>query len=199
VDVRVLAATARDLEAEVAAGRFREDLFYRLNVLRIELPPLRERPEDIPLLVRDLLEGCAGRVGAPAPVVTVEAMRCLCAHRWCGNVRELANVLERASLLADGGVIAAEHLPDDVRGTMSDNLRLNDAVERFERGHIATVLRLCQGNREKAAEELGISPATLYRRLERLNLKGFEVHRADTADDAPSRGPEPVTRTLRIE
>jgi DNA-binding NtrC family response regulator len=195
-EARVLAATHRRLDTMIADGTFREDLFYRLNVLRIQLPPLRERPEDIPPLVRDLLAGCAGRVGAPAPAVTVEAMRCLCAHGWRGNVRELANVLERASLLADGGRVAVEHLPDDVRGTVSDNLQLSDAVERFERAHIATVLRLCGGNREKAAEELGVSPATLYRRLERLHLKGFEIHRApDTADGAPSEEPEPVTST----
>ena len=104
--------------------------------------------------------------------MTPEALRALCQHPWRGNVRELSNVLERAVILADEGRIDLDQLPADVRESAAPRLSLPEAVDRFERAHIAMVLRLCEGNREKAAEELGISPATLYRRLERLGLKG---------------------------
>ena len=171
-EARVVAATNRDLALEAQAGRFREDLYYRLNVLRIRLPPLRERPEDIPGLVSSLLARHGSRPGARIPAVSPEALRALCRHPWRGNVRELSNVLERATILADDGRIDLDQLPDDVRESAAPRLSLPEAVDRFERSHIALVLRLCDGNRERAAEELGISAATLYRRLERLGLKG---------------------------
>ena len=171
-EARVVAATNRDLALEAQAGRFREDLYYRLNVLRIRLPPLRERPEDIPGLVTSLLARHGSRPGARIPAVSPEALRALCRHPWRGNVRELSNVLERATILADEGRIDLDQLPDDVRESAAPRLSLPEAVDRFERSHIALVLRLCDGNRERAAEELGISAATLYRRLERLGLKG---------------------------
>jgi len=170
-EARILVATHRDLGAMVKEGRFREDLFYRLNVLRIHLPPLRERPEDIPSLVHQLLQRHAMRNGAAMPHLTPEAMRALCQHPWRGNAREVANVLERALILADDGSIGLLQLPTDFREG-SAGLALQDAVNRSERAHIALVLRLCGGNRERAAAELGISPATLFRRLERLGLKG---------------------------
>ena len=171
-EARIVAATNRDLGAAAGAGRFREDLYYRLNVLHIRLPPLRERPEDIPGLVTALLGRHAARAGSAVPAVTPEALRAICLYPWRGNARELSNVLERAVILADEGRIDLDQLPDDVRESAAPRLSLPDAVDRFERSHIALVLRLCEGNREKAAEELGISPATLYRRLERLGLKG---------------------------
>ena len=170
-EARILVATHRDLGAMVKEGRFREDLFYRLNVLRIHLPPLRERPEDIPSLVHQMLQRHAMRNGATVPRLTPEAMRALCQHPWRGNAREVANVLERALILADDGSIGILQLPTDFREG-SGGLALQDAVNRSERAHIALVLRLCGGNRERAAAELGISPATLFRRLERLGLKG---------------------------
>lgn len=169
-EARILVATHRDLDAMVKEGRFREDLFYRLNVLRIHLPPLRDRPEDIPSLVQQLLQRHATRSGAAMPHLSPEAMRALCQHPWRGNARELANVLERALILADDGSIGLLQLPTDF-GEGSAGLALQDAVDRSERAHIALVLRLCGGNRERAAAELGISPATLFRRLERLGLK----------------------------
>ena len=175
-EARVIAATHRDLEAMAADGSFREDLFYRLNVLPIVVAPLRERPEDIPWLVDDLLRRQSSGPGAGRPIITAEAMRALCGYAWRGNVRELANVVERANILADGDRIGVEELPADVRES-ADGLRLSEAVERFERSHIAMVLRLCNGNRDRAAEELGVSPATLYRRIEKLGLRGVEVHR----------------------
>jgi len=177
-EARLIAATNRDLDRQAREGRFREDLFYRLNVLRIRLPPLRERPEDIPELVAVLLARHASRTAMPVPAVTPEALRALCRHPWRGNARELSNVLERALILADEGRIDLDQLPDDVREAGAPRLSLPEAVDRFERSHIALVLRLCEGNRDKAAEELGISPATLYRRLERLGLKGWELSRA---------------------
>ena len=176
-EARLLAATHRSLDAMVEEGRFRDDLYYRLNVLRVHVPPLRERPEDIPGLVHQLLRRHARRSGLPVPVLTAAAMRALCTDPWRGNVRELANVLERALILAEDGRVDVDQLPLEVRNAVGPHLRLMDALDRFERSYIATVLRLQGGNREKAAEELGISPATLYRRLERYGLKGQELAR----------------------
>ena len=171
-EARVVAATHRDLEKMVEEGSFREDLFYRVNVLHIRIPPLRERPEDIPSLVHQILDRHAARGDSPSPLVTAEAMRALCRHPWKGNVRELSNVLERALILADEGRIDLDELPPDVGGSGDAGLDLESAIERAERAHIAMVLRLEDGNRESAAKQLGVSEATLYRRLEKLGLKG---------------------------
>ncbi len=176
-EARILAATHRDIKAMVTEGKFREDLYYRLNVIPIQIPPLRERPEDIPGLVHHLVTRHATRGGMAPPVVTAEAVRALCQHPWRGNVRELSNVLDRALILADEGRVDLDQLPSDVRETAAPGVSLEDAVDRFERAHIAMVLRLCEGNREKAAEELGVSEATLYRRLEKLGLKGTDLQR----------------------
>ena len=169
-DARVIVATHRDLLKMVEAGTLREDLYYRLNVLQVRIPPLRERPEDIPSLVRQILVRHTERSATPTPIVTAEAMRAMCRHAWKGNVRELSNVLERALILADGH-IGLEELPSDVSGSSEDGLELGGAIERAERLHIAMVLRLCEGNRERAARQLGISEATLYRRLDKLGMR----------------------------
>lgn len=169
-DARVIAATHRDLAHRVAEGSFRQDLFYRLDVLRIHVPPLRDRREDIPLLVHELLRRHAQRAGVNAPLLTADAMRALCRHTWRGNVRELSNVLERALILVDDGRIGLEQLPADVRAGAEAGLSLKDAIDRAERSHIALVLGLASGNRELAARELQVSPATLYRRLEKHGL-----------------------------
>jgi two-component system response regulator PilR (NtrC family) len=174
-DARIIAATHRDLEKMVADGSFREDLYYRLNVIHLRVPPLRERPEDIPALVRQILKRHATGSDFAVPLVTAEAMRALCHHPWKGNVRELSNVLERALILADEGRIDLEQLPPDVSRSTEPGLDLGRAIEQAERAHISMVLRLCNGRRESAAEELGISPATLYRRLEKLGLKGSHL------------------------
>ena len=186
-EARLLAATHRDIPALVAEGRFREDLWYRLNVLHVKLPPLRDRAQDIPGLVRVLLRRQAQRSGIAEPVVTPEAMRVLCSHPWRGNIRELANVLERALILAEEGRIDTDQIPGDVRGSAGTSLSLDDAVERFERAHIGLALKLCGGNRERAAKELGVSEATLYRRLEKLGLKGQELARGAAAGSAAIR------------
>jgi two-component system response regulator HydG len=170
-EARVVVATHRDLQKMVEAGSLREDLYYRLNVLQFRVPPLRERPEDIPSLVRQILARHAEESAATTPIVTAEAMRAICRHVWKGNVRELSNVLERALILADEGHIGLEELPPDVSGSGEGGLGLDGAIERAERVHIAMVLRLCEGNRERAARELGISEATLYRRLDKLGMK----------------------------
>ena len=170
---RIVVATHRDLPQRVAEGSFRADLYYRLNVLRIHMPPLRERPEDIPALVHHLLARHSTRCGVPLPQMSASALRALCQHPWRGNVRELSNVLQRALILAEGGHIGLEQIPSDVReAAPAGGLALRGAIDRSERAHIALVLRLCGGHRERTAAELGISPATLYRRLERLRLKG---------------------------
>lgn len=109
------------------------------------------------------------------PLVTAEAVRALCHHPWKGNVRELSNVLERALILADEHRIDLEQLPPDVGRSTDEGLDLHHAIEQAERAHISMVLRLCNGRRESAADELGISPATLYRRLEKLGLKGSHL------------------------
>ena len=189
-EARLVAATHRRLSDLVEAGAFREDLYYRLAVLEIHVPPLRERPEDIPGLVQKLLARHAERGGVPVPIVTADAMRALCRYPWRGNVRELANVLDRALILADEGRIDAEQIPADVRSAGGPDLDLAAAIDRFERGYIAMALLLSGGNREKAAEDLGISPATLYRRLERLGLKA-------SSRAAGAAEPEPRLSVLR--
>ncbi|MCG3195222.1 MAG: Transcriptional regulatory protein ZraR [Thermoanaerobaculia bacterium] len=177
-EARLVAATHRRLLDRVEAGTFREDLYYRLAVIQIHVPPLRERPDDVPGLVQRLLSRQAQRSAVPLPSVTAAAMRALCQYPWRGNVRELANVLDRALILADEGRIDVEQIPADVRSAAGPDLDLEQAIDRFERGYILMALRLSGGNREKAAESLGISPATLYRRIERLGLKGAESGRS---------------------
>jgi two-component system response regulator HydG len=186
VDVSVLAATNRDLRAEVAAGRFRGDLFYRLNVVEVPLPPLRDRREDIPYLTAEFLRDCAARIKKPVQGLTPAAERLLLAARWDGNVRELKNVIERACMLSDGTLVSERELagafgPERVeahafRGAVAPQRsreRESGAtapLEEIEREHILEVLRQVNGNRMAAAKVLGISRRALYRRLERHHL-----------------------------
>ncbi|MEZ5966976.1 MAG: sigma-54 dependent transcriptional regulator [Planctomycetota bacterium] len=184
---RILCATHRNLLDHVRSGQFREDLFYRINVLRIDVPPLRERVEDVPLLAHHLLQRLATRTGRQAPGIDADAMAALCTYPWPGNVRELSNVLERALILCEEGDIALDLLPlkpaaSERSGAPRRPVRLQDAVDEFERQHVSEVLRMCEGNREKAARLLDLSPATLYRRLDKLGLKGFGVHRGEARD-----------------
>ncbi len=171
---RILCATHRDLRARVKDGRFREDLFYRLNVIHIQVPALRERTEDIPALVHELLARLCRRQGRRPPTVSADVIRALCRYRWPGNVRELSNVLERALILVDADRLDLHHLPKEFASAdQAPSLRLDEAVQAFERSHICLALRLCDGNRERAAKELGLSVATLYRRIDKLKLKGY--------------------------
>lgn len=168
VDFRLVCATNKPLESEVEAGRFREDLLYRVDVVRITLPPLRERRADIPPLVHRFVERHAHALGRRPPQVEGAAMRLLQAYEWPGNVRELSNALERAVLLGDPESIGPEDLALRGRsGPQTDNLKI--VLEDLERKHIQAVLTACAGDKPAAAERLGIHLATLYRRLEKLD------------------------------
>ncbi|HMF27669.1 MAG TPA: sigma 54-interacting transcriptional regulator, partial [Candidatus Cybelea sp.] len=167
INVRVLAATNRDLLADVHAARFRQDLYYRLRVIEVAVPPLRERRDDILPLARQLLASAAKRFGKKAPSLAPEAANLLLRYRWPGNVRELENALERAVALAQSDRIGADDLPAEV-GAAPAILQDSDDVRTLaevERDYIAAALRASGGNRTKAAERLGIGAATLYRKL----------------------------------
>ncbi|HSB42971.1 MAG TPA: sigma-54 dependent transcriptional regulator [Methylomirabilota bacterium] len=170
VDVRVLAATNTDLEADVEAGRFRKDLYYRLNVFPIRLPPLRERAEDIPMLAEHFLRVYRERARRAVPSISPEAMRYLRAYPFPGNVRELENEIERAVALADPGrPIGPEHLSERIRagGARAATPRtLNDAIEELKRRMIEDALREC-GSKTRAAERLGLTRQSLQQMLRR--------------------------------
>lgn len=174
VDVRVIAATNRDLAREVTRGNFRSDLYYRLNVIEIRLPALRERPEDIPLLARCLLADLKKRLGKPKLELTPEVEAALQAYPWPGNVRELENVLERAAHLAEGP-IQLEHLPGTVTGREEVPVAGLTPLEETEKETILHALVLCRGNISRAARQLGIGRATLYRRLQRWHLRPEDI------------------------
>jgi len=183
VDVRVIAATHRNLRADVDAGRFREDLFYRLNVFRIELPALREHRTDIPLLVEHALETMARRAGlTPRPICSPFAMRMLQAHDWPGNVRELFAALESACIRSGGQRIEVQHLPPEVRaalgraGATTGPLRYRSADDNgAERAAIIAALEQADGVRSRAAELLGMGRTTLWRKLRQYGLAGEET------------------------
>ena len=168
-DVRIVAATNKPLEDEQKAGRFREDLFFRLNVIAVTLPPLRERREDIPALVEHLLR--TRQIGKTPFAVDAEVMRALCAYDWPGNVRELANVLERAQILADGVTITSDDLPDTFTRTRAAAPDAGpDELEGIERVHVAGVLERFGGNKVQAAKALGVSRRSLYRLIDKHGL-----------------------------
>jgi DNA-binding NtrC family response regulator len=171
VDVRVVAATHRDLGEEVRAGRFREDLFYRLNVVTLRIPPLRERPDDVPVLARHFLDRYARRFGVEPLRVPEALLDRLAAYPWPGNVRELENAIEGLvalsppdgldlALLPGGGTAAAEGPP----------LSLKERVQAYERGLVVEALRAARGNRSEAARRLGVSRVTLHDKLKRYAL-----------------------------
>ena len=179
VDVRVIAATARELSREVAEGRFREDLFYRLDVVRVAVPPLRERREDIPLLVDHFLASFRASLGKNVRGVADDALAKLVAYRWPGNVRELENVIERAVILADEGRVTLADLPENVRGEAAvlapepasvGDLSLAPARRRFETEWIRDALEAAKGNRTHAARLLGISHRALLYKLKEYGL-----------------------------
>ncbi|HSR91120.1 MAG TPA: sigma-54 dependent transcriptional regulator [Gemmatimonadales bacterium] len=182
VDVRVIAATHRDLPVLVREGRFREDLYYRLNVVTITLAPLRERRQDIPLLIDDFLRRLGARHERGPVAVDPEAQRALLAYDWPGNVRELLNVLERALVLAAQDVIGPEHLSEEVRAALQPHAAPiipqgpnSSATEMIplpvvEKRHVLAVLAASDGNRERAARVLQISRRTLSRMLQRWGM-----------------------------
>ncbi len=178
VDVRVLAATSRDLEAEVAAGRFREDLFYRLNVVHVKVPPLRERREDIPLLVDHFLARAQQSLGKAVRTVSDEALDKLTAYAWPGNVRELENVLERAVILCGSDRVGPQDLPESVTAgpapspsAGAGDFNLRRARRAFEAEFIRKALRATQGNRTHAARLLEISHRALLYKLKEYGIR----------------------------
>ena len=176
VDVRIIAATNRDLEEEIRKGSFRSDLYYRLNVIQLRLPPLRERMEDVELLGRHFLERLATREGHDQPMdLSDEALEVLRRYDWPGNVRELENALERAAVVTDGPRIEPEDLPERVREQpairlVDDAPPPNPPMEVIEQAYIRWVLDAEGGNKTRAAEVLGIDPSTLYRKLNRYGI-----------------------------
>ena len=176
VDARVVAATNRDLEADVAAGRFREDLYWRLNVVRLRLPPLRERAEDLPGLVERFVAAAAKRHGVPAPSFSRESLAALAAHPVPGNVRELQNVVERATLMAGGGVVRAADLPLALAAPRERSAAgdapggLDAAVEALERRMIAAALAAAGGVQTRAAKALGIGERVLRYKLQKYGM-----------------------------
>ena len=171
VDVRLVCATNRDLEAEVKAGRFREDLYFRINVVTVRMPPLRDRAGDIPILVRHFINKIARREGRGEASVSPEALDILNRHGWPGNVRELENAIERAVAIAKGNVVLPSDLPAEVYGgSPSAPASIIDdrpTLGELEKRYIALVLAECGGNKKRAAEKLGIDRRTLYRAIER--------------------------------
>jgi two-component system response regulator AtoC len=180
VDVRVVAATARDLDADVAEHRFREDLFYRLNVVAIRLPPLAERPEDVAPLIGTLLGRHCARIARAVPEIDPPALRALLDYPWPGNVRELSNALERALVVSQGGTIRLADLPPAVAGgaprrTTADarfgaELKLKTHSGALEGEIIVEALQRANGNRRAAAALLGISVRTLFYKMKQLGL-----------------------------
>jgi DNA-binding NtrC family response regulator len=172
VDVRIIAATNRDLEEEIRRGNFRSDLFYRLNVIAINLPPLRDRRDDLLLLIESFLQSLAQESGAEAKALSSEALDAVMVYEWPGNVRELENALEHAVVLSRGNVIDAASLPERITKRRKEPLVAersyrNPTLEVIERAYIMWVLQAEGGNKTRAAEVLGIDPSTLYRKLSR--------------------------------
>jgi len=174
VDVRVIAATHRDLGADVREGRFRDDLYYRLNVINIRIPPLRERIEDVPLLAQEFLDRLAHELGRPVSGISEEALRLLMDHSWPGNVRELENAVERALVTCKTGVLGAEDFaflarPAAARGGGAP-LPAGLTLQEMEKEYVAATLARLQGNVKAAAESLGIDRSTLYEKIRKYGI-----------------------------
>jgi transcriptional regulator with PAS, ATPase and Fis domain len=174
IDVRVLAATNRNLKDEVEAGRFREDLYYRLNVMEIYIPPLSERPEDIPLLVEHFIKRHNPELKRNFQGIDEDAMRVLMSLQWKGNVRELDNVIEHTMILAEGERITLRDLPSSIVASSQTNpaftFSLKDALRQFEKQHILRALEQAGQDRKEAARLLDISLSSLYRKIEELEI-----------------------------
>lgn len=175
VDVRVISATNKDLEEEMKKGEFREDLYYRISVFPIKLPPLRERREDIPLLAGHFLQKYSKQESKPIEGITPDALELMLAYHWPGNVRELENAMERAMVLANGPEISAKDLPAAVRSLgekriyESDNT-LASWIEKLEEEALRQALLECEGNISQTAKKLGIGRATIYRKAKKYGL-----------------------------
>lgn len=173
-DTRIIAATNKNLENEVEESNFREDLYYRLNVVEIPLPTLQERKEDIPLLAHHFLKKYSRELNRPVKGITSNAMSALISFEWRGQVRELENIIERAVLLGNDEFITLDDLPNNIQQAKGeydmDANSLEEAVQSFEKHHILSVLNRTDGNKAEAARLLGIDPSTLYRKMERMDI-----------------------------
>jgi two-component system nitrogen regulation response regulator NtrX len=189
VDVRVLAATNKDLTEEIRKGGFREDLYFRLNVIPLTVPPLRDRAADIPVLARHFMSDLAAEYGKPAPSLSEETMRAMKAYAWPGNVRELRNIIERLVIMAPSDRIEASDLPAEIRGDgltqraaqarggdseaflgLASSPSLKEGREQFEKLFIAKKLAECGQNVSRAAEALGVERTHLHRKLKAYGL-----------------------------
>jgi transcriptional regulator with PAS, ATPase and Fis domain len=172
-DVRIIVATNKDLAGQVRKGTFREDLYYRVNVVRVELPPLRRRKEDIPLLVAQFIERFNRLQRKTVPGIAAEALSLLMAHHWPGNVRELENVIERSFIMCNGGLIGIEHLPEELTACGASAAAHPDARsahDLLDVQAIRTALERNGYNRLAAAKELGMHKTTLFRKMKRLGI-----------------------------
>jgi DNA-binding NtrC family response regulator len=176
VDVRFLAATNRSIEEAIASGAFRQDLYYRLNVVTLDLPPLARRPDDIPLLAHFFLKKHAERMGKQVASIAEEVLQLLSGYGFPGNIRELENVVERGVALAKGSVLEAAHLPEDLRRMRLKVFRREagnmPSLDAQERAYIEWVLQQVDGNRSRAAAVLGIDRVSLWRKLKRYGIPG---------------------------
>jgi len=177
IDTRLIAATNRDLEEAMRRATFRQDLYYRLNVISLHLPPLRERQDDIPLLVESFMLRLAGTRGGGEKTLSDDATEAIQAYPWPGNVRELENALERAWIMSPGNRIEVNALPERVTSPtpsrlLDERVAPNPTLEAIERAYILWVLNAEGGNKTRAAESLGIDPSTLHRKLSRFGTDG---------------------------
>jgi len=175
IDVRVIAATNKDIEEAIQKGEFREDLFYRLAVFPIKIPDLRQRKEDIPIMAQLFLERYADREGKDVREISSDALEMLMAYHWPGNVRELENAIERAVLLASSSEIVVNDLPPNVRvigerKVVDTSKTLNTWIEKLEEEALRQALLECEGNISKTAKKLGIGRATIYRKAKKYGL-----------------------------
>ena len=174
VDVRVVAATNRNLAEEVKKGNFREDLYFRLNVVHIEVPPLRERKEDIPLLISHFLETLSSKNNRKVDSISAQARKALFAYSWPGNIRELQNAIEAGVVMCHGRTIELEDLPEQIKSIDNEDVlsvKLGSSLEEVEKELITRTISFCGGNKTKAATVLGIGRKTLHRKLLEYNME----------------------------
>jgi DNA-binding NtrC family response regulator len=205
VDVRVLAATNRDPQGAVRQGTFREDLLYRLNVITVELPPLRKRKEDIPLLAQHLVAQLAERHARPAKLLSPAAVEALQSHSWPGNVRELRNVIERAVIICSSEVIERHHLAPypleqraQSRGEDTLTLPVGTPIEEVERRMILRTLHKTENNKTRAAELLQISLKTLHNKLRLYREQGRMPHPEEAGQPSFPGDPEDAVGAGRL-
>ena len=173
IDIRLIAATNKDLVKEIKAGRFREDLYYRVNIVGIHLPPLRERKEDIALLVRHFIKKYNAEMGKRCAGVSDEVMRLLMGHEWKGNIREMQNVIERAIIFAEDDVIKISDIGSlgyHSTALTEENQNLQTAVKAYEKEHICRVLNKYNWNKVEAAKALNVGLSSLYRKIDELEI-----------------------------